>query len=100
MANGLVDKVELTIAIGKCYAKLREFKVAEETLQEALKLEPFSPLAHYELALVYWQQDEKQQAIEHLKTTLYVWEEADEEYKPAKEAKEKYALWELATGSN
>ena len=69
-------------------------------MQKALKLEPFSPQAHYELALVYWEQDKKQQAMEHLKTALYVWEEADAEYKPAKEAREKLAEWELVTKSS
>jgi tetratricopeptide (TPR) repeat protein len=92
--------VGLTNTIGKCYRKLGEFEKAEETIQKALKLEPFSPLAHYELALVYWQQDEKQQAMEHLKTTLYVWEEADAKYKPAKKAREKFVEWVSVTKSN
>jgi tetratricopeptide (TPR) repeat protein len=92
-------KVWLTNEIGQCYRKLKEFEEAKETLQKALKLEPFSPRVHYELALAYWEQDEKEQAIEHLKTALNVWEEADAEYKPAKEAREKFAEWELVTKS-
>jgi tetratricopeptide (TPR) repeat protein len=59
-------KVWLTNEIGQCYRKLKEFEEAKETLQKALKLEPFSPRAHYELALVYWEQDKKQQAMEYL----------------------------------
>jgi len=89
-------KVWLTNEIGQCYRKFKEFEEAKETLQKALKLEPFSPLAHYELALVYWEQDRKQQAMEHLNTALYVWEEADAEYKPAKEAREKLVEWDKA----
>jgi tetratricopeptide (TPR) repeat protein len=100
MAKDRELKVWLTYCIGQCYRKLKEFKEARETLQAALKLEPFSPRAHYELALVYWQQDKKQQAVEHLNTTLKVWEEADAEFKQAKEAREKFAEWELVTKSN
>ncbi|MEE9268638.1 MAG: hypothetical protein V3V49_00085 [Candidatus Krumholzibacteria bacterium] len=64
-------------------------------MRKALQLEPFSPLAHYELALVYWEQDKKQQAMEHLNTALKVWEEADSEFKQAKKAREKFAEWDL-----
>ncbi|MEE9190206.1 MAG: protein kinase [Candidatus Neomarinimicrobiota bacterium] len=97
---GQGEKVFLISLIGECYRKLKAFEEAKETLQKALKLEPFSPRAHYELALVYWEQDEKQQAMEHLNTTLNVWEEADAEYKPAKAAREKLAVWEMAAKSN
>ncbi len=100
MVPGRGEKVLLFSRIGQCYRKLKEFKEAKETLQKALKLGPFSPLVHYELALVYWEQDKKQQAMEHLNTSLKVWEEADAEYKPAKEAREKFAEWELVTKSN
>ena len=93
-------KVGLTKSIGQSYRKLKEFKVAEETLQKALKLEPFEPRVHYELALVYWEQDEKEQAMGHLKTALNVWEEADPGFKLAKKAREKLADWELVTISN
>ena len=100
MVTELEFKVGLRISIGYCYRKLKEFEEAKETLQEALKLEPFSPPVHYELALVYWEQDEKEQAMEHLKTALNVWEEADAGYQPAKEAREKLTEWELVTKSN
>jgi tetratricopeptide (TPR) repeat protein len=86
-------KVFLFSRIGQCYRKLKEFKEAKETLQDGLKLEPFSPMVHYELALVYWEQDKKRQAMEHLSTSLKVWEEADAEFKEAKEAREKLAEW-------
>jgi len=86
--------------VGRCRRELGELEEAKETLQKGLKLEPFHPEAHYELALVYWEQDKKQQAMEHLKTALYVWEEADAAYKPAKDAREKWAEWESVTTSN
>ena len=81
-------------------AQLKEFEEAKETLQKALKLEPFSPRAHYKLALVYWEQDKKQQGMEQLNTALKVWEEADAKYKPANEAREKLAEWQLVTKTN
>ncbi len=97
---GWGEKAFLISRIGQCYRKLKEFKEAKETLQKALQFEPFSPLTHYELALVYWEQDKKEQAMEHLNTALKVWEEADAEYKPAKEAREKLAEWGLVPKSN
>ncbi|MEE9270156.1 MAG: protein kinase, partial [Candidatus Krumholzibacteria bacterium] len=50
MIPGRGEKVLLFSRIGRCYRKLKEFEEAKETLQKALKLEPFSPQAHYELA--------------------------------------------------
>ena len=80
--------------IGKCYRELKEFEKAEELIQKNLKIEPFNPEAHYEIALVYAAMGDQEKAIEHLNTALYVWEEADPEYKPAKKAREKLAQWE------
>ncbi len=97
---GWGERAELISRIGHCHRKLKEFKEAKETLQKALELKPFRPQVHYELALVYWEQDKKEQAMEHLDTALRVWEEADAEYKPAKEAREKLAEWDLVTKSN
>ena len=80
--------------IGRCYRELKEFEKAEEFIQKNLKIEPFNPEAHYEIALVYAGMGDQEKAIEHLNTALYVWEEADPEYKPAKKAREKLAQWE------
>jgi len=90
----------LTNSIGQCYRKLKEFEEAKETLQKALKLEPYSPEAHYELALVYHEMGNKEKSLEHLNTSLKVWENADPEFKPAKKAREKLAEWKLVTKSN
>ena len=87
------EKVELNILSGECYRELQEFKKAEEILQEALKIEPFNPEAQYEIALVYYDMGKKEKALEHLKKALYVWEEADTEYKPAKKARDKLKEW-------
>lgn len=97
MAIDREAKVWVISGIGQSYRKLKEIKEANEILLKALKLEPFSPRIYYELALVYWQQNKKEEAMEHLITALYVWEEADDEYKPAKEARKKLEEWELVS---
>lgn len=80
--------------IGRCYRKLNELKKSEESIQKILDIKPFDPRSHYEIALVYYQMDNKQKAMDHLKTALHVWEEADQEYKPAKKAREKLSEWD------
>ncbi len=80
--------------IGQCYRKLKEFEKAENALQEALKIQPFNPKFNYEMALVYWDMGKKEKALEHLNRSLYVWEEADPEYKPARNARAKLAEWQ------
>jgi hypothetical protein len=46
------------------------------------------------MALVYSELGEKEKALEHLKRSLYVWEDADQEFKPAKQARDKLEEWE------
>ena len=79
--------------IGRCYRKLKEYENAEKSLQDGLKIEPFNPKFNYEIALVYWDWGKKGKALEHLNRALYVWENADPDYKPAKIAKDKLAEW-------
>jgi serine/threonine protein kinase/tetratricopeptide (TPR) repeat protein/TolB-like protein len=83
--------------LGRCHRKLKEYAKAERLLQEALKIEPFNPKFNYEIALVYWDWGKKEKALEHLNRALYVWEDADLDYKPAKKAKDKLAEWESYT---
>jgi serine/threonine protein kinase/tetratricopeptide (TPR) repeat protein len=83
--------------IGRCYRKLKEYEKAEKFLQDGLKIEPFKPMFNYEVALVYWDMDKKDKALEHLNRTLYVWEDADPEYKHAQKARDKLAEWESYT---
>ncbi|MFQ5865288.1 MAG: protein kinase, partial [bacterium] len=49
--------------IGRCYRELQEFKKAEESLLKSLSIQPFNSEAHYEMALVYWDMDEKEKAV-------------------------------------
>ena len=80
--------------LGRCYRKLKEYGKAEKSLQDALKVEPFNPKSNYEIALVYWDMGRKEKALEHLTRSLFVWENADPEYKPAAQAREKLREWE------
>ena len=79
--------------IGRCYRKLNEYEKAEKSLQDALKIRPFDPKFNYEIALVYWDWGKKEKALEHLSRALYVWEDADPEYKPAQKARDKLIEW-------
>jgi len=79
----------------KTYLALDEYYKALEHLEEALKLEPMEPASHYQLALVYHEMEESEKAMVHLNKALKVWEFADPDYKPAKEAREKLAEWKM-----
>lgn len=77
--------------IGRCYRKLKDPRKAEESINHSLKILPFQPEAHYELALVYTEMGRKNKALEHLNQALTIWAEADTDYLPAKKAREKLA---------
>jgi tetratricopeptide (TPR) repeat protein/TolB-like protein len=79
------------VDIGRCYRKLQRFDEAEDHLTRLLELRPYNPLAHYELGLVYADSGDREKALEHLRTALEVWSDADTVYKPAREAREKLA---------
>ena len=84
----------IKVELGRCYRNLQQLGKAENDLQEALKTRPFDPKAHYEMALVQSERGNQEKALEHLKTALDVWQNADAEYKPAKLAREKLAEWQ------
>ena len=75
--------------IGRCYRELGELDAAEEHLLRSLMVSPFSPTIHYQLALVFADRGERDQALQHLETALEVWKDADPAFKPAREAREK-----------
>ena len=86
-------KHRVEISIGECYRMLKQYAKAKESLQEVIKMLPFDPQAHYEIAVVYYETGEKEKALEHLKIALFVWQDADAEYQPAIIAKEKLVEW-------
>jgi tetratricopeptide (TPR) repeat protein/predicted Ser/Thr protein kinase len=80
--------------IGRCYRKLEQYDRAEENLLKMLEIFPYDPKANYELALVYHAAGDGTKALEHLTRTLRIWENADESYVPAREARKTAASWE------
>ncbi len=86
--------VSIHTDIGRCYRKLGELKKAQEFIQKNLKVQPFNPLAHYELSLVYYDRGENKEAMQHLRKALFIWKEADSNFKYAIQAKEKLKEWE------
>lgn len=82
------------VNLGRCYRNLKNYNKAEEALQKALAAHPFSPDANYEMALVYYDTGKTEKALEHLKRTISIWENADPDYEPALRAKEKLKEWE------
>jgi tetratricopeptide (TPR) repeat protein len=62
---------------------------SEAELTEALRLVPGDPAAHFELALLLEERDDLDAAVEHLESALAAWENADEDYEPARRARAK-----------
>jgi len=83
--------LEPHVDIGRCHRKLQQFAEAEAELTRYLEVRPYDPLAHYEIALVYADQGDREQALAHLGLALDVWRDADPGYTPAREAREKLA---------
>ena len=81
--------VKILIDIGRCYRKVGNYSKAKKLLQTVLKIFPFSPKAHYEIAQVYIDTGDKGKSQYHLNITLNIWKGADPEYGPAEEALEK-----------
>jgi len=82
------------INIGRCYRNLKNYNKAEDALQKALIAHPFSPDANCEIAFVYYETGKMEKALEHMKKTVSIWENADPDYEPALKAREKLAEWE------
>lgn len=58
-------------------------------LTEVLRLRPGDPRAHFEMALLLEERDDLGGAVEHLGSALAAWENADEGYEPARQARAK-----------
>ena len=55
---------------GACYLKMEDLRRAKEAFLLAVKVQPHSPDTHYNLAVVYSERREYEQAISHLRQTL------------------------------
>jgi len=78
-------------AIGRILRALGRLDEAEAGLREALRLSPASPLSHLEMAHVLERKSDLPGAVEHLRAALRAWENADENFQPARDAREKLA---------
>lgn len=64
---------------------------AEAELRSALRLVPADPHAHLEMALLMEARGDGEAAIDHLTSAVAVWENADEDFEPARLARAKLA---------
>ena len=77
--------------IGAALRKAGRLDEAEAEVREALRLRPADPHAHLELALLLESRGDAEGAREHLQGALAAWENADESFAPAREARTKLA---------
>ena len=81
--------VSLQRALGRTLRKAGRLEEAEAELREALVPVPAQPGTHLELALVLEARGDLEGAVEHLRSALAAWENADEDYGPARAARAK-----------
>jgi tetratricopeptide (TPR) repeat protein len=77
--------------IGRCYRMNKEYRNAEEHFQKIIDQHPFWPEELYEFGLVYFEWGKYKKAQEFFNRAQAIWENADPEYKPARELREKLA---------
>ena len=58
-----------------------------------LKLDPYHPKTHYEIALYYNEMKKNDKALEHMQIAGDIWKDADKEYSMAQDAKSKLEEW-------
>ncbi len=78
----------LHTSIARALRHLGELESAEASLAEALRLSPANPQAHLQMAHVLEAKGDLAGAIEHLEMALAAWENADDVFEPAREARE------------
>ena len=66
-----------------------ELEEAQAQLSKTLAVRPYNATAHYEIALVLSELGDSEAALEHLRTALAVWSEADPAFEPAQRARQK-----------
>jgi len=80
--------------IGRCYRNLGDLEKAETNLRKTLRIFPADPECLFELALVQADRGDRENALTTLQKVLTIWENADPEFEPAREAREKHAEWQ------
>jgi tetratricopeptide (TPR) repeat protein/predicted Ser/Thr protein kinase len=82
------NKVWMLTSAVEIARELEDYAEAHQFLDQLFELEPFSPEGHLEAARIYHAQGRTQEAIEHLKKALQVWENADPQHPRARRARE------------
>lgn len=80
-------------AIGQTQRLLGNHRKSIKMFTDLQKASPRSGELNLELAQSYYASGNKNKALEHLETALDVWKNADAIFKPAIEAREKWADW-------
>jgi len=73
--------------IARCYRQLGDISKAKKFLENTLIILPMYAEAHYELARVYTDEHDLVNARKHIDIVQTIWENADPEYPPAREAR-------------
>ena len=84
---------ELRKAIGRTQRLLGNHSQSIVIFEDLLKSFPISANRNFELAKSYYADGNSKKALEHLEIVLNVWKNADVEFKPAIEAREKWTQW-------
>ena len=84
---------ELEEAIGRTHRLLGNYSQSIKIFKDLLKSFPISAQRNFELAKSYYAGGKINKALEHMEIVLNIWENADATYKPAIEAREKWAQW-------
>ena len=58
-----------------------------------LRLNPYHPKTHYELALSYDEMKNNEKALKHMQIAANIWKDADKEYSIAQDAQRKLKEW-------
>jgi len=90
------ENIGAYVHLGRCHRKLGDLSRAEEELQHYLSIRPARGEARYELALVYEAMGERERALQELREALEVWAEAEPQFEPARQARQK--LRQLESG--
>ncbi len=88
-AMALDGALNLHRNLGRALRLAGRLDESEAELREALHLVPGDPKAHLEMALLLEAQGDLDGAVEHLRGALAAWENADEDYEPARQARAK-----------
>ncbi|MYE68881.1 MAG: tetratricopeptide repeat protein [Gemmatimonadetes bacterium] len=80
---------EFHLGAGRALRRAGLLGEAEAELRSALRLVPADPHVHFEMASLMEARGDTTAAVFHLNNTLAVWENADEDFEPARLAREK-----------